>query len=156
MNFKKHLHRIQNKQLCREFGLQCLGLVLFIVYSSELHSDTLRLTCLNVTDHSGVIKRASEKASPTGGPAGITHSSRMAGVNPQASPALCSIPHLPDMRNSHSVTASNKNWWLQHVTFSQCKHTSWRNPHEIYSICLRKNYYILTTQSNRWFLFLMI
>lgn len=98
-----------------------------VVHRVFIRSDMLRLTCLYVTDHSGVIKRTSEKTSPTGGPAGITHSSRMAGVNPQASSALCSIPHLPDMRNPHCVTASNKNWWLQHVTFTHHTHI-WEKP----------------------------
>lgn len=71
--------------------------------STDLQKETLLLTCLHVCDHSRVIKRAGEKVSPTGGPTGIAHGSRMAGVNPQASPALCSIPHLTDTATSHQA-----------------------------------------------------
>lgn len=61
----------------------------------------LPLTRLHVCDHSHVVERASEKATPAGGPAGVSHGSRMAGVSTQASAALCSIPDLPHIETSH-------------------------------------------------------
>ena len=67
----------------------------------------LLLTRLYVRDGSRVVEGASEKVSPAGGPTGIAHSSRMAGVNPQASPALRSIPHLPDTGTPHQAKVTN-------------------------------------------------
>lgn len=75
--------------------------------SSDLQRDMLPLTCLYVCDHSRVVKWAGEEVSPTGAPTGITHGSRMAGVNPQASPTLRSIPHLPDTGTSHQAKVTN-------------------------------------------------
>lgn len=75
--------------------------------SSDLQRDMLPLTCLYVCDHSRVVKWAGEEVSPTGAPTGITHGSRMAGVNSQASPTLRSIPHLPDTGTSHPAKVTN-------------------------------------------------
>lgn len=63
--------------------------------------EMLLLTRLHVCDHSHVVEWSSEKATPAGGPAGISHGSRMAGVSTQASAALCSIPDLPHIETPH-------------------------------------------------------
>lgn len=83
-------------------------LVCYLTFcSSGPQKETLLLTRLHVGDQSRVVKRAGEKVSPAGGPTGVAHSSRVAGVNPEASPTLCRIPHLPDAGTSHQAKATN-------------------------------------------------
>lgn len=77
--------------------LSVTAVALFLTDQSEI----LLLTRLHVCDRSRVVKRATEKAPPTGGPGGIPHGSRMTGVSPQASAALHSIPDLPHVGNPH-------------------------------------------------------
>lgn len=83
------------------------GLLFDIWFFRTTEKMLLLLTRLHISDHSRVVKWAGEKVSPAGGPTGVAHSSRMAGVNPEASPALCCIPHLPDMDTSHHAKVTN-------------------------------------------------
>lgn len=128
----------------------------------------LLLTCLYVCDRSGIVKWAGEKASPTGGPAGITHGSRMAGVSPQASAALCCVPHLPDMSTQHQAKVTNlpqstKTVAINYFLLTVCAQ-SWRKalraqPREIHRIRYRTtstdynvpNCQIHNTRFYQWF-----
>lgn len=82
-------------------SIRCSGILSETAVALFLMSEMLLLTRLHVCDRSRVVKRATEKVPPTGGPEGIPHCSYMTGVSPQALAALHSIPDLPHMGNPH-------------------------------------------------------
>lgn len=92
---KKNLQKSAQKK----WELVWCGGILRLLFSSD-QSEMLLLTRLHICNHSRVVERACKKTPPAGGPAGISHGSRMAGVSSQASAALCSIPDLPRMETS--------------------------------------------------------
>lgn len=95
----KYLKKNFQKPVQKKLELVWCGGILRALFSSD-QSEMLLLTRLHVCNRSRVVERACKKTPPTGGPAGISHGSRMAGVRSQASAALCSIPDLPRMETS--------------------------------------------------------